>query len=88
MAVSPLIFNKEEAAESKPTATKVKTLAVRQMSGDATRSKQDGRKSPEPELSDKLNSDLREKYVKGTVDRALPASRILTLSREEDWRRS
>lgn len=66
-----MLFNKDEAAETKVTATKVKSLAVRQNSRDGSKMKQESSDQPEPELepevSDKLNAELRDKYVKGMI---------------------
>jgi hypothetical protein len=65
MAVSPMVY-KEETADGKVSATKIKSLAVRQNSSDGTKGKPNARAAtPGPEISDQLNDELRDKYIKG-----------------------
>lgn len=67
MAVSPLLFNKEAAVETKITAAKIKSLAVRQSVSDGSARGEPQATSQEVEVSEELNAELRDKYVKGML---------------------
>ena len=65
MAVSPLVYNKDDGGEKKNTAAKVRSLAVRGGLGDGASDSARKRPSSGPEIAEKMNQELKDKYVKG-----------------------
>lgn len=64
MAVSPLI-TQNDTASTKITAVKAKSLAVRTSVSGASGKKHAPASERGPELAEQLNSETRQKYVKG-----------------------
>jgi hypothetical protein len=67
MAVSPLLFQSEDSSRRIVTS---KSLAVRPISHGVAEQQSSGSTEPVPELAEKLNEELKQKYVKGLVPTA------------------
>ena len=65
MAVSPLDFPVDEDTDPKALATRIVSLAVRTNSLDGASGKDQNSREAAPKLSEQLNEEIRQKYVKG-----------------------
>ena len=65
MALSPLDVPNDEDSDQKSIAAKIKSLAVRSGSHDVSESKDKASSEATPELSERLNDEIKQRYVKG-----------------------